>query len=103
MVRRCCGLGLLRKLSWLRLGLRFRRNCWRDPGRFLDEGGHCLARLRALAKPILGAIQFEGEIIIAPLQGQIGPYFLDALSVTGAAVVRDDNAEGGLVLGPDAF
>src|ERR1035438_255438 len=68
----------------------------------LDHAGDGFAGLRAFADPVLGALQIKGEIITL-LPGQIRAQFLDELSVAGAAPIRHNDPERGLVLRPDSL
>src|ERR1017187_4645631 len=68
----------------------------------LDEAGHGVARLRALADPVLGAIQFQDEIVTL-LQRLIRADFLDELAIARTAAVGHNNAEIRGILGPDTL
>src|SRR5438477_9286164 len=72
------------------------------PGGFTNKTGHRVGRLRAFADPILHPFVIEHEVV-ALLQRLIGADFLNELAVARAAIVRHDNAEHGVVLGPDSF
>src|SRR5208282_1393665 len=67
-----------------------RRHC-RLAG-LLDETGDGVARLRAFADPVLGAVKLQGEIIPL-LQRLIGANFLDELCVARTAAVGYNNAK----------
>ena len=58
--------------------------------------------LRALADPVLGALEFQGEIITLFLR-QVSADFLDKFAVPRAAGIGNNNAVSGRVLGADAF
>src|ERR1039457_1242898 len=68
----------------------------------LDEAGDGVARLRALADPVLGAIQFQDEIVTL-LQRLIRADFLDELAIARTAAVGHYNAEIRGILGPDTL
>src|SRR5688500_3858216 len=60
--------------------------------RLANETGDGIARLRALAHPVIGAIQVQ-RVIVALFERQVGAEFLNALAVAGAAAVGDDDTE----------
>src|ERR1017187_8331387 len=68
----------------------------------LDEAGHGVARLRALADPVLGAVKLQGEII-ALLQRLIRADFLDELAIARTAAVSHHNAKIRGIFGPDTL
>src|SRR5208282_2851547 len=68
----------------------------------LDEAGDGVARLRALADPVLGAIELQDEIVTL-LQRLIRADFLDELAIARTAAVGHHYAEIRGILGPDAF
>src|ERR1019366_3687586 len=76
---------MMRKLS------RYRSSRWSRLDRLLDEAGHGVARLRAFADPVLGAIELEREIFTR-LERLVGADFLDALAIARAAAVGHHNA-----------
>src|SRR6185437_1920127 len=57
----------------------------------LDEGGNGVARLRALADPVLRALQIEREIVVL-LHRRVRADFLDELAIARAAAIRDHDA-----------
>src|ERR1017187_8256288 len=69
---------------------------------FFNEAGDGVARLRALADPVFGAVKVEGEIV-AFFQGLIRADFLDEPAIARAAAVGHHNAEKRGILGPDAL
>src|SRR5436190_15927868 len=68
----------------------------------LDETAHRVAGLRALAEPVIRAIEFQIEIV-ALLERLIGANLLNELAVARAAVVGHDNAIDRGVCRPDSF
>ena len=67
-----------------------------------DEAGDRIARLCALAEPILGALQIELHIV-ALLLWPVRADFLDELPVARAAAIGHDNTEDRVVLRPDTL
>src|SRR5690242_13799890 len=76
-----------------------RRRCF---GGLADKTGHRVARLRALADPVLRPFVIEREIITL-LPRLIGADFFDELAVARTAIVRHHNAEHGVVGRPDSL
>src|ERR1035438_4145025 len=68
----------------------------------LDEAGDGVARLRALADPVLGAVELQSEII-ARLQGLIRADLLDELAIARTAAVGHHNAEIRGIFRPDTL
>src|SRR5580692_1503607 len=58
----------------------------------LDETGDGVAGFGALANPVLGAVEFQVEIITL-LERLVSTDFLDKLAIAGAAAVGDNNTE----------
>jgi len=69
---------------------------------FLDEAGDGVARLRALADPVLGAVEFDREIF-ALLERIVSADLLDELAIAGTAAIGHDNAECRRVFRADPF
>src|SRR5208283_3739855 len=92
--RNACMASKIRKLKSGRRGNRL--------AGLLDEAGDGVARLGALADPVLGTVEFEREII-ALLQRLIRADFLDELAVARTATVSHHNAKHRGILGPDAL
>src|SRR5262245_18507516 len=76
-----------------------RRRCFAG---LLNKAGHGLAGLSAFARPVLGTLQFERDIL-ALLQRQIRTQLFDALAIARAAAVGHNNAKRRVVPGADAF
>ena len=68
----------------------------------LDETGHGVARLRAFADPVLGAVEFDREIL-ALLERIVSADLLDELAIAGTAAIGHDNAECWRVFRADPF
>src|SRR6266516_3352821 len=75
------------------------RDC---PSGFANEAGHGVARLRALAEPILYPLVIEDKVV-ALFQRLIGADFLNELAVARTAAVRHHDAEHRGVFRPDSF
>ena len=69
---------------------------------FLDEAGDGVARLRAFADPVLGAVEFDREIF-ALFERIVSADLLDELAIAGTAAIGHDNAECRRVFRADPF
>src|SRR5436190_23578777 len=65
-----------------------------------DETGHRIAWLSALAEPIFGPVEIQGEIVVFPAR-LIGADLLDKLAIARTAPISDHNAENRSVFGAD--
>ena len=70
--------------------------------RLFDEAGDGLARLRAFANPVFGAVEVD-LAIVAFFQRLIRADFLDEPAIARTAAVGNHNAEKWSVLGSDAL
>src|SRR5665213_165356 len=85
-----------------KIKLSCRRSGCRRLAQFLDEAGDGVARLRALAYPVLGAVELDREIF-ALLERVVSADLLDELAIAGTAAIGHDNAECRRVFRADPF